>query len=40
MGSKPDRRREKIRKTRETADTIYDTLETSMLGNPIGENSL
>jgi len=40
LGSKPDKRREKTRKTRETPETIYDTLETSMLGNPMDENSL
>jgi hypothetical protein len=40
LGPKPDRRREKSRKTRETAETTYDLLETSMLGNPIDENSL
>jgi len=40
LGSKPDKRREKTRQTHETAETIYDALETSMLGNPIDENSL
>ena len=40
MAPKPDRRGEKARKTRETAETTYDALETSMLGNPIDENSL
>jgi hypothetical protein len=40
LGSKRDKRRENARKTRETAETTYDALETSMLGNPIDENSL
>jgi len=40
LRSKPDRSREKARKALEIAETIYDVLETSMLGNPIDENSL
>ena len=40
MRSKPKRRREKAPKTRETVETPYDGLDTSMLGNPIDENSL
>ena len=37
---KLDGSREKARKALEIAETIYDVLETSMLGNPIDENSL
>ncbi len=39
--SKLSRRGEKkVRKIRETGETLYDILENSMLGNPIDENTL
>ena len=41
MGSKSGKREEKkVRKARGNAETVYDALENSMLGNPIDENKV
>lgn len=38
--AKVSKRSEKAGETRETAEIIYDALETSLVGNPIDANSL
>ena len=40
MVAKVSKRSEKAGETRETAEIIYDALETSLVGNPIDTNSL